>query len=567
MKKFIRYAMLAVLLGLLYSSALAVTCPTVTQSLNIATGVGNYGCFDGTNFWVPDSAGTYIYKISADATTYTAYVMNDVIQMAFDGTYIWALSYDYPASLRKIDPSSGDAIYFLYPEPGSGNGQSIVYDGTSLWVGIADTSSGGEVARVNPTTYATELRATGQTNVNGICVGYDRGQEYIFAACTGFFSKINATTGTYITKIDFDQAYRIAVDDSYVYTASFSRNTVYVCNITDLTPAVSHTWPSGKALNDILSFGNYIWVCGNDSYTTIHDKTNNGSIVCSIPSSSYSGMIYGDNNVLGINATQVNLISGGLGPTSTPDMSNTPYETPTNTPFVTITSTPIIFGTATRTPFVTATFPPYPSPITTASVAPSKSFTLTPTLSWTLTPTLTWTLTPTLTVTLTKTIIPSNTPYPSFTASPVNTGTYTFTSTITLTLTVSMTPTVTQTSQNTATVTVSPTLTIISTPYISVLAIDIDNAQYDVKLECPVYPADAVFTFLYGVSSYDHYTSPMDSSWNESISADSDIFTLAGLPHGVTEMVKLRVDTAEYPYTQTSAPIQVYLKPNFPGGW
>ena len=222
------------------------------------------------------------------------------------------------------------------------------------------------------------------------------------------------------------------------------------------------------------------------------------------------------------------------------------------------TNTPIGFF---PTPIVTATNTPLPSPIVpTGTLPPTFTVTLTPTLTVTLTPTLTATVTPTLTEYDSPTATVTTTNIPSVTNTPLDT------------ITATVTPTVTETSTNlpdtlTPTMSSTPmatfTATLIATPYVLELSTDLEDAQYNVKLEGPPYAPGTQYTFQYAPISTGIYSNEFfDSNFNESPTSDRIVWTLCCLEQGMTYTAQLRVDTLAYPFTQTSSPIIITATKN-----
>ncbi len=262
------------------------SCPIHYNGIFI-TGCANYGCWDGNNFWI--GANDKIHKIftgpfnSLVTTGYNGFSVagadgGNPIQLAFDGSYIWVGDYDSRATWFKFDPTLQTTIASgrLYPlGPDMGGIQGVHWADDKLWFGAPNN-----VIRFNITSNSVELIVSGQNNVNGLShYTDDTGQKYILAACSDFWSKINADTGSYTTYDNLDHAigYRICNDGTYCYIAYFS-DPGRVRKFLLSTGEFIATWNVGSLLNAINFDGLYIWTVGDDWVMSITDT--NGNFIC-----------------------------------------------------------------------------------------------------------------------------------------------------------------------------------------------------------------------------------------------------------------------------------------------
>jgi hypothetical protein len=275
----------------------------------------NYGTWDGEYFWVGCYGINAVKKINADGVVVAAYSTHvgttdyPPLQLAFDGQYIWVACGNTAGSLLKMDKDTGTIlnIYTLNPTLlGAGGVQGIVFDGTDICVGVAQYGGGvgsGFVGKVNTTTGVLTIIADGQTNVNGIISANVDGEQYIYAACAGFVTKVKCSDGTYISEVNDNESYRIVTDGKYIYTASYYTQKVQRYNMSTLAK-IDYVWASGPDLNCIAFDGNYIWTCGDDKLVTIIDP-NSMTVVGTIPGGGKSDLIWDGQYMWSITARTV----------------------------------------------------------------------------------------------------------------------------------------------------------------------------------------------------------------------------------------------------------------------
>ena len=369
----------------------------------------NYGTWDGSNVWWSDQNVPQIYKIvPGNPITYYTYSITNTAQprcMTWDGTNIWVGSDDNYAVLSEYTQTGAQVGAWQLRSAGDAQGgiQSILWDGQFIWAAVALTpsvDSGGAVMKWNTSTASVNLTAVGLTNVNGISEYIDPvfNQEYILAACTGFWGKINASTGSWPLFVDNSEE-RLTNDGTYVYLCnSTTPGQVQKFNISTGT-SVS-TWNIGNGLNQItyISSLSELWTVDTDSNVNVTDTFGNPE--CFYAGTGLSDAIYApnlgttgsvftlySNNNSGspVNSSVVNryvLSSAPLTPTSTPTA------TPTGTPLATITASPTVTDTptATKIPTSNATHTFTESSTDTPSVSPTP----TNTPNWTATATPTY---------------------------------------------------------------------------------------------------------------------------------------------------------------------------------
>jgi hypothetical protein len=290
------------------------TEPKVLKTISVP-GSANYGTWDGKYFWSSNFFADSISKINENGQILATYSLPGVspIQLAYDGKYIWVASGDPSGHLIKFDPVSGTVVgnYPMNSVPGVDGGiQGIVWDGTNIWIGVAQsttTAGYGFVAKINPDDGSVEATALNQTNVNGLAITDIKESSgtvrYIWAACEGFISKIKASDMSYQSFPSGSGTYRIATDGKYIYGASYFDNAVYKFSIND--GSIVSTWPSGDHLNTIAFDGKYIWTAGDGYFSTspvwqgpignqgitIHDR-DTGAIVYSLPGDGQSDLVF-----------------------------------------------------------------------------------------------------------------------------------------------------------------------------------------------------------------------------------------------------------------------------------
>ena len=345
----------------------SIYCPQPVLTVNVVG--ANYGCWDGSNFWVSLN-DIRLNKISSSGVVLQTYTpTKPILQMAFDGTYLWIGNNDDYGTLQKFNPSTGlvEAEYQLNPSDAGGhdNGgiQSVLWDADirRLIIGVAQcngTGDSGLVLKFNPVSAVIEMTITGQTNVNGLAYRNYGGQNYVFAACNDFYSKINIMTGDWSSTDTPGASYRVTSDSQYVYLASYAYNEIVKYNISD--GSLVATWSSGTALNAIECAGDYIYTVGNDNTLTVHNK-NSGAIVCSLPGVGRSDVVYdGAYSIWAIAGgvtTKLNILGPLMG-TLTVSPTITPTNPQTLTPTRTATMTWTVTGTKTASPTITFTGTP-----------------------------------------------------------------------------------------------------------------------------------------------------------------------------------------------------------------
>ena len=340
-----------------YPWVLYCNAPDIRTTVPFAA---NYGCWDGTYFWIGGN-NQYLYKIDRNGTLIASYNgdslhedFDNLIQMAYDGRYLWLASYDDIGKLTKFDPLTGHSVkhYNIGDDWHSGNGgiQGVVYDPSGflsgfLWLAVPlnglgfPPHYGGKVEKFNITTEAIDLTITGQTNVNGISLATYGRNTYILAACTLFWTRIDALTGSHIQIADADQSYRITNDGVYAYTTSYDTHVVQKFKLVD--GSIVSTWDSGGLLrNSIMYDGYYLWTSGDDNVVTIQNTV--GTTLCTMTNTAQSDVIFDGAYVWGVklnggsDAQVIRLLDKKLAlPTATPTF------TVTATPTATATSTPI----------------------------------------------------------------------------------------------------------------------------------------------------------------------------------------------------------------------------------
>lgn len=277
-----------------------VTATVKTEtSVNFAA---NYGTWDGEYFWVGCYEINAVKKINASGVVVASYSTHvgttdySPLQLAFDGQFIWVACGNIAGSLLKINKDTGAVlnIYTLNPTLlGAGGVQGIVFDGTDICVGVAQSGGGtgsGFVGKVNTTTGALTIIATGQTNVNGIISYNFGGEQFIYAACAGFVTKVKCSDGTYISESNDSESYRVVADGRYIYTASYATQKVIRYNM-DTLEKVDSVWAAGNKLNCISFDGNYIWTCGDDKLVSIIDR-DSMTVIGTIPNGGKSDLVW-----------------------------------------------------------------------------------------------------------------------------------------------------------------------------------------------------------------------------------------------------------------------------------
>jgi hypothetical protein len=297
--------------------------PQILKSVSVVD-AANYGTWDGENFWSSNYYAHSISKINQNGEILATYYFDSQIvplQLAYDGRNIWIASADDAAGhLLRFDTvtatTTGD--YILNPSAiGLGGVQGVLWDGEYVWAGVAQAAGpagSGLVAKIDPVTGNVVASSTGHTNVNGMVVmditestGLVR---YVFAANSGFISKINASDMTYSTTSSGGETYRIATDGKYIYGASFSEHVIRKFLASDMS--LTDTWPSGNQLNTVAFDGRYIWTAGDDLNITIHDR-NTGDIVYTLANAGQSDLVFDGTYMWSViaNTDIVNKISTG----------------------------------------------------------------------------------------------------------------------------------------------------------------------------------------------------------------------------------------------------------------
>jgi hypothetical protein len=303
----------------------------------------NYGSLDQNGYlWVGNYAATHLYKYNAMAQKINTYYSADagqgfgsIVQVASDkNRYLW-IGDGLGNLLTQWDTTTTQTVTQWNLNPTSlGNGgiQGVLLDGTHVWCAVAQQGGGagsGLVLAFNPTTYAIDLTITGQTNVNGLAYTFSGGQEYIFAACAGFCSKINANTGAYSTVTTVGTSYRVCSDGTYFYTADYDTiGKVQKFRISD--NALIATWNVGTLLNSINTDGTYLYTAGQDNNINVIDK-DTGDVLCTIAGGGLSDVLYDPAGYLW---------GWGNGPVVKSQIFTVPTLTPTVTP--TFTATPVL---------------------------------------------------------------------------------------------------------------------------------------------------------------------------------------------------------------------------------
>ena len=350
-------------------------CPIALTATSIGVADGR-GVWDGAYYWnVSTESGKLYQVVSGVTTTVNTYSMaagSSPTCMTYDGANLWIGSYE--GELYEYNRSA--SLIGSWAVGGPIN--AILYDGAHVWMGFSS-----EVARWNASTNAIDLSVTGQSDVAGLSYYTDGGgQEWILAACNGFVSQINATTGAqgWGRNTESPQA-SITNDGIYAYTLSD-----VVRKIILSTGGLVTDWNGGN--NQIMYDGSRLWTVDINHNTNITDT--NGNLLCSYPNTGSSDVCYAYNyntvftvdwqDMLSAGSSMVNhfIVTGGY-PTPTPTMTSTKTATPT----ITVTPTPensvTVSPTWTQTYLGTRTF------TATLTVTPSITLTATPHPQWTAT--------------------------------------------------------------------------------------------------------------------------------------------------------------------------------------
>lgn len=327
-------------------------CPRVDHI--VSAGAKNYPGWDGTYFWAAyDQSLEKIDPVSG--TLAGAWSLggqgipsDGIMEIAYDGTYIWLGCYDTYGTLAKFNPTTGlvEKLFQMNPTgvggENSGGIQSVVWDPNEkkLWIGVAQSNTSlenpGYVLKFDPISYAIDLTVTGQAGVNGICYAYsaENNQGYILAANYGFISRINVDTGEYQTNTTDADTYRVCSDGTYYYAGTFlDPGLVRKYNLA--TNELVKSWNSGSLVNSIAVYGQNVWVVGNDGNITISSVID-GSLVCTLYGLGYSGIVHGGNYMCALNYSNSTIVDDSvLSPTMTATCSPTPRNTKTYTYYIT----------------------------------------------------------------------------------------------------------------------------------------------------------------------------------------------------------------------------------------
>jgi hypothetical protein len=282
--------------------------------------VANYGTWDGANLWVTNFYSHSISKISSNGTilaTYTLASNISPLQLAYDGSSIWVASADTNGRLVKFNPTTGTttATYIMNPSGlGAGGIQGILYASSTLFIGVSQNGGGagsGFVATVSTTTGLQIASSSNMTNVNGLT--YTNG--FIWAANSGFISKINATTmasTSYVTTPD-TTTYRITTDGTYIYGADYGSGNIRQWN---LSGTLIKTFLGSPSNNAIAFDGTDIWTVGDSGSTGLVTilSTSTGKIINSFPGGS-SDIIFDGTYMWGINADNNTVNKFSVNPT------------------------------------------------------------------------------------------------------------------------------------------------------------------------------------------------------------------------------------------------------------
>lgn len=338
------------------TSNITPVCPQIQLTVS-AVDAANYGCIDSLgNFWVGAYSMSFIHEISpAGVLIHTYYGTHEtekfgqIVKVSSDGVNLWLGN--ACSTLTKFNPLTGTTIkqYGLYSATGGstqcsdGGIQDIAYDGSFLWISMAESGGGassGRIIKFNPVTEQVDLTITAQTNINGINLTHYGGQRYIIGACEGFWTKVNINTGlysSYSTGIH-SSGYRTTTDNVSVYVADYYSSVVKKYDL--VTGSHILTWSVGSLLNSITSDGQYIYTVGDDSNVNVSNP-NTGSLICTISGGGKSDIVYDGYNTLWT------VLNGSVGvinitqPTATPTITPTFYVPP-----------PTATATAIMTPFV-----------------------------------------------------------------------------------------------------------------------------------------------------------------------------------------------------------------------
>ena len=279
--------------------------PTVVATTSIPNAVdphvSDYGTWDGEFFWAGSYDNHTISKIDKNGVLLNTYYLGPNVyplEQVYDGRYLWIGSADSFGRLIKFDPISATttATYMIGSGVGGGGIQSVLWDGTYIWVSVANDD---KVAKINPSNGSVIASTTGQTAVNGMVINYVTEStgivEYIWAANYGFVSKIKASDLTYSTSSTMinnpsPYSYRITTDGKYIYTATWSGGN-NVNKFDASTTALVASWNAGGNLNTIAFDGKYIWTAGDDQTVTVSDR-NLAKVLYSLPGAGRSSLVY-----------------------------------------------------------------------------------------------------------------------------------------------------------------------------------------------------------------------------------------------------------------------------------
>ena len=243
------------------------------------TGSLNYGTWDGTSYWIGNYNDHTLHKISPAGTVTTYALASNIlpIQLAWDGTYIWVASADTYGTLVKFDPSTGQTVGTWQKNPtglGSGGIQGVRWDGTNLWIGVAQNGGGtgsGFVAKLNPTDPSTNLcTATDITNAGGMTltstdVWAVRVNDVVKIAKSDCSKTQYTGSGTTPTHPDND--------GTYIYLPNFGSYNITKMRMSDGT--VVGTYPTCRGSNIARFDGSnaHLWVACDDGRITVHDPS------------------------------------------------------------------------------------------------------------------------------------------------------------------------------------------------------------------------------------------------------------------------------------------------------
>ncbi|MFA5130078.1 MAG: hypothetical protein WC477_04135 [Patescibacteria group bacterium] len=233
--------------------------------------------FDGAYVWVMNRDSNDISKVDPRTNTVVATVAlsNQSFgggNIAFDGTHLWASSYDH---LAEIDINTNAVIASVALDWQTAAG--IAFDGARMWTAFA---GGWEVTAVNVQTNVRD-----RTNKNNAVDNNTHGMafdgKYVWSARgdAGTVIKNDLTdggSGIATTTVGINP-YGLAFDGRYLWVANAGSDNV--SKVDTITNAVIATTTVGTAPHGIAFDGKYVWVANSGSNTVSQIDVNTNSVV------------------------------------------------------------------------------------------------------------------------------------------------------------------------------------------------------------------------------------------------------------------------------------------------